>query len=366
MTYKEALFFIGKCLTISLEAKNKKEIERELKSGNMDWDAVVKVSTAHYVFPALYCNLNRAAFLHYLPEELVNYMIHITDLNRERNKQIIEQAKEINELLLANNITPIFLKGTGNLLEGLYEDIAERMVGDIDFIVSKKEFKIVPNILKKNGYYENELSGVYPPNFRHYPRLLNSNKISAVEVHQEMIEYPFAIHFNYNNIINSIKVTEYDCYVLNSCNQITSTILAKQLNDNWYSFKIFDLRSQYDIFLLSLKENQAISPKKESIFFKELNSFLAIGILLFNNPTSMKYEKNQEVISYMKSLLFLIERPKYKNFRKNILTFFYFLKLTSLLILKSIYNKKYRIYLKAKIMDISFLKRKLGFTPQNA
>jgi hypothetical protein len=49
-------------------------------------------------------------------------MKHITDLNRERNQQIIEQAKEINELLLTNNIASIFLKGTGNLLEGLYDD----------------------------------------------------------------------------------------------------------------------------------------------------------------------------------------------------------------------------------------------------
>lgn len=86
--------------------------------------------------------------LQYLPEELVNYMIHITDLNRERNKQIIKQAKEINSLLLANDITPIFLKGTGNLLEGLYADIAERMVGDIDFIVSKTITLIQLNLLK--------------------------------------------------------------------------------------------------------------------------------------------------------------------------------------------------------------------------
>ena len=140
MNYKETLFFVAKCLTISLEKKNKKEIEKQLKTTEIDWDAVVKVSTAHLVFPALYCNLKRASFLHYLPNELVDYMIHITDLNRERNQQIIEQAKEINDLLLANNITPIFLKGTGNLLEGLYEDIAERMVGDIDFVLSKDDY----------------------------------------------------------------------------------------------------------------------------------------------------------------------------------------------------------------------------------
>ena len=135
MNYKETLFFVAKCLTISLEEENKKEIENQLKTTEIDWDAVVKASTANYVLTALYCNLKRASFLHYLPNDLVDFMIRITDLNRDKNQQIIEQAKEINELLLANNITPIFLKGTGNLLEGLYEDIAERMVGDIDIIL---------------------------------------------------------------------------------------------------------------------------------------------------------------------------------------------------------------------------------------
>ncbi len=101
-------------MTISLEIKNKQEIEKQLKSTSIDWDAVVKVSTAHYVFPALYCNLKRVDFLKYLPQDLVNYMEYITHLNRDRNTQIVKQAQELNSLLLANNIRPIFLKGTGN------------------------------------------------------------------------------------------------------------------------------------------------------------------------------------------------------------------------------------------------------------
>ena len=35
-----------------------------------------------------------ADFLKYLPADLVEYMIHITNLNRDRNTQIIQQAKE--------------------------------------------------------------------------------------------------------------------------------------------------------------------------------------------------------------------------------------------------------------------------------
>ena len=111
MNYKETLYFIAKCLTISLEAKNRQEIEKQLKSKSIEWDAVVRVSTAHYVFPALYCNLKRVNFLHYLPEDLVDYMMFITNLNRERNEQIIIQSQELNNHLLSNNVTPIFLKG---------------------------------------------------------------------------------------------------------------------------------------------------------------------------------------------------------------------------------------------------------------
>ena len=120
-----------------------------MQSKNIDWDSVVKISTGHFVFPALYCNLKRANFLHYLPEELVAYMEHITNLNRERNEEIISQARELNTLLLTNNITPIFLKGTANLLARIYEDIAERMVGDIDFIFIKRRLSKSNQIIKE-------------------------------------------------------------------------------------------------------------------------------------------------------------------------------------------------------------------------
>ena len=163
MNYKETLFFIAKCLTISLEVKNRKEIKVMLKTTDIDWDTVVKVSTAHYVLPALYSNLKQVDFLKYLPTDLVEYMKHLTDLNRGRNIQILQQAHELNSLLLANNIIPIFLKGTGNLLAEIYEDIAERMVGDIDFIFSKENYPKAIAILRDFGYTEVEKKEYYPP-----------------------------------------------------------------------------------------------------------------------------------------------------------------------------------------------------------
>ena len=90
-------------------------------------------------------------------------MRHITNLNREKNIQILAQAKELNSLLLANNIRPIFLKGTGNLLADLYEDIAERMVGYIDFIFSKEDYPKVITVLRDNRYSDVGKKEYYPP-----------------------------------------------------------------------------------------------------------------------------------------------------------------------------------------------------------
>ena len=154
MNYKESLYFIAKCLTISLEEKYRHEIEFILKTTDIDWESVVKVSTSHLVLPAIYCNFKRADFLKYLPHELVSYMEYITNINRERNEQIIVQVKELNSQLLVNNITPIFLKGTGNLLAEIYDDVAERMVGDLDFIFSKEDYPKAITILREFGYSE--------------------------------------------------------------------------------------------------------------------------------------------------------------------------------------------------------------------
>ena len=120
MKYKDAFFFIASCLTIESNTKNRNFVLDMIKSNELDWDTIVKVSSEHLVLTAMYSNLKKVKFLKYLPKELCKYLSKINNINRERNKEIIKQAKEINELLVNHKISPIFLKGTANLLEDLY------------------------------------------------------------------------------------------------------------------------------------------------------------------------------------------------------------------------------------------------------
>lgn len=360
MNYKETLFFVAKCLTINHEAHNKRIVEKALQSNTVDWDEVVKLSTAHYVFPALYCNLKRASFLSYLPDDLVDYMKYITDLNRERNEQIIAQAKELNTLLLEHNITPIFIKGTGNLLEGLYEDIAERMVGDIDFICSEVEYPKVIKVLKQKGYKSNSKFEL-TPTFRHYRRLKLINKIAAVEIHKELLNEKYTKEFNYDFIKNSILKIN-NSFVLNFKNQLILSSAAHQINDYGFDNISLALRNAYDVFLLSKKTNAKDAFLEFNALQHPLHCFLASCYEVFNKPETLHYISSKKTEKYLNIFYkLLIDRKLAKKIydrtekkRKKII---YITKY--IIIFKSFFYKKYRVWLFKRITDKNWRKEKL-------
>ena len=356
MNYKETLFFIAKSLTISLEDKNRDEIELILKTTDVVWESVVKVSTSHYVFPALYCNLQRANFLHYLPEELVAYMQHITNLNRERNKNIIAQARELNILLLANNIIPIFLKGTGNLLAGIYEDIAERMVGDIDFILSIEAYPKAITLLREFGY-DKEIHQELPN--RHYPRIIRKDSIAGVEIHKDLLLEKYVNEFNYNFIVKDSQVIN-GTNVLSYANKLNLSIIADQINDSGFYYKRMALRNAYDVFLLSKKTNTKAAVNTLDKLTNPLNCFLAACDEVFNNVDSLEYNKTKKVASYLSVFNNQFTNKKRIKRRHKLIKANILLKYRLNIIYKSVTHKVYRVWLFKKLSSLDFYKIRLG------
>jgi hypothetical protein len=358
LNYKETLYFIAKCLTISLEVKNRDEIEIILKSDTIDWDDVVKVSTAHYVFPALYCNFKRADFLKYLPADLVDYMKHITNLNRDRNTQILQQAQDLNTLLLANNIRPIFLKGTGNLLAGIYEDIAERMVGDIDFIFLKEDYTKAITLLREFGYSEVEKKEYYPPDEKkHYRRLQKEDRIAAIEIHSELLGIKkYSSEFNYSFVekdsqtLNGVRVLSY-------ANKLNLSIIANQINDSGFYYKTMALRNAYDVFLLSKKTNANDAVNTLDKLSDPLNCFLAACYEVFNKVESIKYIKNAKTALYLINFNNQFTKPVKGQSKLN--KFYIFIKRIFYILYKSIIYKEYRVWLFKRVTDKNWYSQKL-------
>ncbi|MDB3976912.1 nucleotidyltransferase family protein [Flavobacteriaceae bacterium] len=360
MSYKDVLYFVAMCLTISQEKKNKQIIEARLKKNDIDWEFVVEVSTGHYVFPAMYCALKRECFLTYLPQELLNFMEHVADTNRDRNTQIISQAKELNTLLLSHNITPIFIKGTANLLAGLYSDIAERMVGDIDFLFSSQDYPKAIQLLKENGYYkQKELATKYPyPWSKHYPRLIKKNHIAAVEIHDKLLIEKYANAFNYNTIKSSIQVVD-NFAMLSEAHMLNLSILANQINDYRFHYKTISLRNAYDVFLLSKKVSATNAVNSVGLLSNPLHCFLAACGEVFNSPDSLTYMQTKQTKVYLKLFKEQFTNPRKAKRRNARIKFFNIVKLVFSTLWKAILYKKHRVWLFYYIIELNYLKEHL-------
>lgn len=341
MNYKEALFFVGKCLTINTEKHNLEIVKNKLKNNLVDLDAIVKISTSHYVFPALYCNLKKANLLQFLPTDLVDYMQHINQLNLDRNNQIIEQALEINELLLKNNITPIFLKGVGNIFQDFYNDISERMIADIDFVIAKEDYQKTIDLIYALGYSKVDESKDHSPLFKHHPRLQKEGFVAAVEIHKEILIDKFSDEFNYDVIKNNC-ITINDITVLSFENQLCLSILSNQINDDGFYIKNLTLKHAYDVYLLSKKTIAKQAFNRFHNLKYPLNCFLASCYYTFNKIESLKYETSTETEKYLSDFnTYLVDHKKRKRDYKRIKIKLYLIRKKHLF-RNALFHKEYR------------------------
>ena len=312
MTYKEALLFVGKCLTIGLHPERIPEVRQEIRTGKIVWEQIVQVSSAQFMLPALFIRLKKASLLNELPSDLVEYMEYLTDLNRERNLQILDQIRDIVTLLNSRGIDPIFLKGTAHLLLSLYEDIAERMVGDIDFLVEESEMVKAVQLLIDAGYqpkskFNPELMKIT----RHYPRLTNFNYPAAVEVHRQVIRSPYDKQFKSSKIISEKRkiAGQWKVYIPSAEHLIIHNVLNVQVNDMAYLWGTVYLRQMYDLLLLSSHENPQLALKKAALLSNQSNAYLAATSTIFDHPVEIECGADRSTRLFLMRFNFFILHP---------------------------------------------------------
>ena len=155
---------------------------------NVNFENLIKLASSHLMLPALFFNINKKNLSHLFPEDFIECIKNIYSINKARNEILLKEAKELSDLLYKNNINHIFLKGTALLLSNVFEDIGERMIGDIDFIIQHIDEGKIRKLLHKNNY----LIVINPYLFKlfkakHLPRQINKNKTIAIEPTLELL-----------------------------------------------------------------------------------------------------------------------------------------------------------------------------------
>lgn len=252
MTNKELFYFVGKCLSLDDHPEFRQEIIQEIDSDSIDWEKLITLCSNHLVIPAMYLNFQAYGITAYLPDELAKFLREVYDLNLSRNNQILKQLNDITKVLNENGIYPIFMKGTGNLLDKLYSDAGERMIGDIDLLVPQKDYLRTVKVLEGDGYSADFPDYVDVESLKHYPGLLKKGAATHIEVHRLPVAEDHTSWFN-TEIIDKEKkpVSLEGCYVLSDNHKIVLNFIHSQLGHDGHLYGTVSFRDIYDLYLLS-------------------------------------------------------------------------------------------------------------------
>jgi len=193
----------------------------------------------------------------------------------------LKQLQEITEILNCNNIFPVYLKGAGNLLDGLYSKIGERLMGDIDFLVSEKDFLLAVQLLQNAGYSYSPDHPTYldPKDRKHFPGLFKEDVPAIVEIHHTAVDLTYQGWFN-SEIIGSEKrtvTTLKGCYVLSDKHNIILNFIHGQLHHGGHASGIVSFRDLYDFNLLSKRSEPKLTLPEIKTKQKAIAYFLFAG-----------------------------------------------------------------------------------------
>ncbi|MDA3815947.1 MAG: nucleotidyltransferase family protein [Prolixibacteraceae bacterium] len=299
------------------------EIRETISQHKIDWEDVVRLSSGQFVLPAFYLQMKRNGLILYLPTDLTDYLSEMTELNHKRNLAILDQAKEITLILNAHNITPVFLKGTAHLLDGLYNNIAERMLGDIDFLVREDKMVEAAEILIREGY--KPLTKYKPEMFRklkHYPRLQNFNRPASVEIHKEVLNPSYQKLLRGIDVLNDktqIETWDEEAFIPSIQHLVIHNVFNAQLNDKAQVYGNILLRQMYDLFQLSLSADVLAVAQNHKKKFNTFNSYFAAISYVFSSPDGIYYQDTLSVRFYKTRLKLSLSYPFFSIIYKTII-----------------------------------------------
>lgn len=296
MSHSKTLNQIAEILSFT----NDTTILREnLNNKPHNWDAIVKLASQHLVLPTLYYRLKYKELLHDVPEELEMYLYEIASINKNRNLSILKEINEISLLFNANNISHVFLKGAAFIASDFYDEIGERMTGDIDILVAEDQLEHANRLLIAQNYIPaKQTFGAKYFEHKHLPRLRHNKKLAAVELHKKLLIKPFDDYLSSSDVLKDKRIMN-QIYVPSPPHLLYHNALNYQINDKAYSYLNFSFRSAYDSLVL-LKTHPEIHLNELSLTSHIILYYKIIGLYFdgFTNipsslPTKIKTKIHQ-------------------------------------------------------------------------
>jgi len=249
-------------------------------SNEEDFLRFIHISSNHLILPAVFRRLKNKGFSDYLPDELAEHLNELLQINIERNNEILKQIEEISQHLGDAGIKPVFMKGTALMLDNLYVDISDRMIGDIDFLVRDEDFLPAVEIAFKLGYKTDIEVYDEIKTLKDYPRLFREDVPADLEIHRLPVIPRYADWFRPEMVFNEKKPIpdKTNCYVPSYKHKLIQNFIHSQLSNKGHKIRLVSLRDLYDCHLLlkRVHKNDVLKEvkekKKTEMYFDFLHS----------------------------------------------------------------------------------------------
>lgn len=311
MSPKKMYYFIGKCLSLDEHPKCREFIQHSFFSGEVSPEAFISFCDSHLILQAIYLSFKKHNLLQVFAKEYVQHIAAITLRNKQRNFEILKQVDEINQVLNKEDVETVYLKGTGNLLDNLYSDVGERMIGDIDLLVQEKDYLKAAELIMQQGYQTDRKTYSDITTSKHYPRLFRTDVPADIEIHRIPVNIEFSKQFNSEIIFHDKKQIpdKVNCFVPSDQHKAIHSFIHAQLSNLGYLFKQTPLRDLFDMYLLS-KRTVPTSLINQAEEKRKLTSYLIFTNRIFDTRTNQEIKESSASRRYIKIHDWFLNHPK--------------------------------------------------------
>lgn len=343
-----------------LAETDRDKITALLSRNRIDWNEFVRTASNNYVLQTLYIKFHKHNLTDILPSELGSHLEKVYSLNLIRNQRILIQATHINEVLKAGNITPVFMKGAGNLVDSLYCDAGERIMGDIDILTGPGNMEKAAGLLFAEGYdthsrFDRTTVGA----MKHFPPVYRKGQPAQVDIHRLPVNIQYSHLFDYGEVFSMKRpaLENPSFMVMSDAHKIRLSFIHSQLVHWGHQKALPCLRELYDLYLLSAREDPAdVYASLNSLrgkaagYLRVMNATFGIERVL---PPSLRHRGKMYLIRHK----FSLEKPAagriiYKLLRAR--------RLYIEIPVKGLFSKNYRTYMKVRLRNPEWYRRNLG------
>lgn len=253
MSQRHAFMFLCESLNPLFIRDIENRLRRTLSAPEFSWEELVMTASEHKVSAMMSSTLEKHHLTSFLPTDLVAYFEGVAELNGQRNAQIGSQSLEIAAILNKIDVEPVFLKGAGNLLAGLYESPEHRVMVDIDILVPPELLLKCVATLKKSNYATGDADIVDDPHSHHYAPLSCPGRATSAELHSEIIAFPDGNLLTASEVLSNVHAIQLDGVrfgVPSVQNRMIHTIAHNQVTDRQYLHGFIHIRQFIECLLL--------------------------------------------------------------------------------------------------------------------